>query len=199
MIIILWKLRWSTHFFYEVICFCFYLLSKKEKNISLSGVQQNPVLKMYTSYIPVNYDIILLLEICNYLTSVYYILFIYFKKEKFLILVYGLILTAQNDLQNKNNYYVWTTSPISVECCVSYRNQSSALLCKTNGSFLYETQHSAERNATPGLLPINSQNISFQCHAEMVPYLPAQCSWSKYLIGMVIHSVVRWQKRNGSY
>ena len=172
---------------------------KRKKYLIIWSTAKSSLKNVYLVYIPVNYDIILLLEICNYLTSMYYILFIYFKKEKFLILVYGLILTAQNDLQNKNNYYVWTASPISVECCVSYRNQSSALLCKTNGWFLYKTQHSAERNATPGLLPINSQNISFQCHAEMVPYLPAQCSWSKYLIGMVIHSVVRWQKRNGSY
>lgn len=30
---------------------------------------------------------------------------------------------------------------ISVQCSVSYRNQPFILLCKTNGKFLYETQH----------------------------------------------------------
>ena len=32
----------------------------------------------------------------------------------------------------------------SVQCCVSYRNQLFVLQSKTNGSFLYETQHWAE-------------------------------------------------------
>ena len=31
--------------------------------------------------------------------------------------------------------------PISAQSCVSYRNQSFFLLCKTNDWFLYETQH----------------------------------------------------------
>ena len=29
----------------------------------------------------------------------------------------------------------------SAQCCVSYRNQSFVLLCKTNDWFLYETKH----------------------------------------------------------
>ena len=37
-----------------------------------------------------------------------------------------------------------TSYPISVQCCVSYRNQSFFLLCKTNDWFLYETQQWAE-------------------------------------------------------
>ena len=79
---------------------------KRKKYLIIWSTAKSSLKNVYLVYIPVNYDIILLLEICNYLTSMYYILFIYFKKEKFLILVYGLILTAQNDLQNKNNYYV---------------------------------------------------------------------------------------------
>ena len=34
--------------------------------------------------------------------------------------------------------------PISALCCVSYRNQSYDLHCKSNDWFLYETQHWAE-------------------------------------------------------
>ena len=80
---------------------------KRKKYLIIWSTAKYSLKNIYLVYIPVNYDIILLLEICNYLTSMYYyILFIYFNKEKFLILVYGLILTAQNDLQNRNNYYV---------------------------------------------------------------------------------------------
>ena len=36
------------------------------------------------------------------------------------------------------------SEPISAQCCISYRNQSFDLQCKSNDWFLYRTQHWAE-------------------------------------------------------
>ena len=42
-------------------------------------------------------------------------------------------------VQMKQTHY-----PISAKCCISYRNQSSDLLCKSKDWFLYEMPHKAK-------------------------------------------------------
>ena len=47
-------------------------------------------------------------------------------------------------LDRVQNMPLEVTESISVQCCISYRNQSLDLLCKLNDWFLYEMQHWAK-------------------------------------------------------
>ena len=63
---------------------------------------------------------------------------------------------------HKLDFY-FRTQPISVQCCISYRNQSFDLHCKSNNWFQYEEDRWAERGENPQFENQNYLKFNITC------------------------------------